>query len=143
MFMIFRRWGLKNRSSTRCELITTNLGNCEAGMTGCIIVSKSLIYICGQMSASLLGIQIDAVYHTALVFGGIEYFFGAGVQTSYPGTTHHGKPMEVIPMGTTQLPVEVILEYLESLKEIYTMEVSYLLVTVDRYVTLTFPDIVV
>ena len=78
------------------------------------------------MSASLLGIQIDAVYHTALVFGGIEYFFGAGVQTSYPGATHHGKPMEVISMGTTNLPVEVILEYLESLKQIYTMEVRSL-----------------
>ena len=76
------------------------------------------------MSGSLLGIQIDAVYHTALVFGGIEYFFGAGVQTSYPGATHHGKPMEIIPMGTTHLPMEVILEYLESLKTIYTMEVE-------------------
>lgn len=76
------------------------------------------------MSASLLGIQIDAVYHTALVFGGIEYFFGAGVQTSYPGATHHGKPMEVFLMGTTHLPVEVILEYLESLKQIYKMEVK-------------------
>ncbi len=75
------------------------------------------------MSASFLGIQIDAVYHTALVFGGVEYFFGAGVQTSYPGRTHHGKPMEVIPMGKTHLPVEVILEYLESLKEVYTTEV--------------------
>lgn len=34
--------------------------------------------------------------------------------------------MEIIPMGTTHLPVEVILEYLESLKEIYTMEVGFL-----------------
>lgn len=77
------------------------------------------------MSGQLLGIQIQAVYHTALVFGGIEYFFGAGVQTSYPGATHHGRPMEVVPMGTTQLPLEVILEYLESLKAIYTMEVRH------------------
>jgi hypothetical protein len=77
------------------------------------------------MSGSLLGIHIDAVYHTALVFGGIEYFFGGGVQTSYPGATHHGPPMEIIPMGTTYLPIEVILEYLESLKAIYTMEVGY------------------
>ena len=78
------------------------------------------------MSGQLLGIQIDAVYHTALVFGGVEYFFGAGVQTSYPGGTHHGTPMEVIPMGQTQLPLEIILEYLESLKAIYTMEVKHL-----------------
>ena len=41
----------------------------------------------------------------------------------YPGSTHHGQPMEKIPMGHTQLPLEVILEYLESLKAIYTMEV--------------------
>jgi desumoylating isopeptidase 1 len=75
-----------------------------------------------QMSRQLLGTHIDAVYHTALVFGGIEYFFGAGVQTCYPGTTHHGQPMEIIPLGTTQLPLETILEYLEGLEEIYTPE---------------------
>nr|OQO21416.1 hypothetical protein B0A51_11884 [Rachicladosporium sp. CCFEE 5018] len=75
-----------------------------------------------SMSRQFLGIQIDAVYHTALVFGNIEYFFGAGVQTCYPGATHHGRPMEIIPMGSTQLPLEVILEYLESLKEVYTPE---------------------
>ncbi|KAF7184933.1 Desumoylating isopeptidase 1 [Pseudocercospora fuligena] len=74
------------------------------------------------MSRQFLGIQIDAVYHTALVFGRVEYFFGAGVQTCYPGTTHHGQPMEVIKLGTTQLPLETILEYLESLKEVYTPE---------------------
>lgn len=64
----------------------------------------------------------DAVYHTSLVFGGIEYFFGAGVQTCRPGTTHHGQPMEIVPMGETSLPIEVILEYLDSLKQIYTAE---------------------
>lgn len=76
--------------------------------------------IARQMSMQFLGVQIDAVYHTSLVFGSIEYFFGAGVQTCYPGTTHHGQPMEVVPMGKTELPIEIILEYLESLKQIYT-----------------------
>ena len=75
------------------------------------------------MSSQLLGIQIDAVYHTAVVFGGIEYFFGAGVQTTYPGATHHGRPMEVVKLGRTELPLEIILEYLESLKVVYTAEV--------------------
>ncbi|KAK4504773.1 hypothetical protein PRZ48_002735 [Zasmidium cellare] len=74
------------------------------------------------MSQQLLGIHIEAVYHTSLVFDGIEYFFGAGIQTCYAGTTHHGKPMEQVPMGITQLPMETILDYLESLKEIYTPE---------------------
>ncbi|KAK4963669.1 hypothetical protein LTR10_001300 [Elasticomyces elasticus] len=75
-----------------------------------------------SMSKAYLGIQIDAVYHTALVFDDIEYFFGAGVQTCRPGATHHGRPMEIVNMGTTQLSLDVILDYLESLKQVYTPE---------------------
>ncbi|KAF2190060.1 DUF862-domain-containing protein [Zopfia rhizophila CBS 207.26] len=74
------------------------------------------------MSAQLIGTQIDAVYHTSLVFEGIEYFFGQGIQTCVAGSTHHGKPMEIIPIGETALPMEVILEYMDSLKQIYTAE---------------------
>ncbi|KAF2398670.1 DUF862-domain-containing protein [Trichodelitschia bisporula] len=75
-----------------------------------------------QFSRQFLGTHIDAVYHTAVVFEGVEYFFGAGVQTAYAGSTHHGQPMEIVDLGKTQLPIEVILEYLESLKRIYTAE---------------------
>jgi hypothetical protein len=75
------------------------------------------------MSMQFLGTQIDAVYHTSIVLDGIEYYFGQGVQTSSAGATHHGRPMEVIKLGQTALPIEIILEYLESLKEIYTAEV--------------------
>ena len=77
------------------------------------------------MSGQLLGTQIDAIYHTAIVFGGIEYFFGAGVQRTYPGATHHGRPMEIVKLGRTELPLEVILEYLEGLKAVYTVEVCF------------------
>ncbi|KKY23539.1 putative thioredoxin [Diplodia seriata] len=75
-----------------------------------------------QLSRQFLGIQIDAVYHTSIVVGGIEYFYGAGVQSCYPGTTHHGRPEEVVKLGSTSLPMDVVLEYLESLKEVYTPE---------------------
>ncbi|KAG8530450.1 uncharacterized protein KY384_004952 [Bacidia gigantensis] len=75
-----------------------------------------------QFSAAVLGTQINAVYHTSLVFGGIEYYFGAGIQTSAPGSTHHGQPIENVSMGQTELPIEVIVEYLDSLKSIYTTE---------------------
>ncbi|KAL6709171.1 hypothetical protein ACN47E_001987 [Coniothyrium glycines] len=75
-----------------------------------------------SMSRQFLGIQIDAVYHTSIVLDGIEYYFGQGVQTCHAGTTHHGRPMEVVNLGQTALPIEVVLEYLESLKEIYTPE---------------------
>ena len=75
-----------------------------------------------QMSQQFLGTHIEAVYHTSLVFGGIEYYFGASIQTSYPGSTHHGQPMEVITMGTTELPLELILEYMDSLRSVYSAE---------------------
>lgn len=58
----------------------------------------------------------------SLVFGNVEYFFGAGVQTCYPGATHHGQPMEKIKMGRTELDFDTILSYLDSLKEVYTHE---------------------
>ncbi|KAF1989945.1 DUF862-domain-containing protein, partial [Aulographum hederae CBS 113979] len=66
--------------------------------------------------------SIHAVYHTSIVVNGIEYFFGQGVQTCYPGTTHHGRPMEVVQLGKTELPMETILEFLDALKETYTAE---------------------
>lgn len=75
-----------------------------------------------QWSLPLTGIQIDAIYHTSLVFGGTEYFFGSGVQRTIPGSTHHGQPMQVIHQGTTEIPMSVIEEYMESLAEIYTAE---------------------
>ncbi|OAL46400.1 DUF862-domain-containing protein [Pyrenochaeta sp. DS3sAY3a] len=75
-----------------------------------------------SLSQQFLGTHIDAVYHTSIVLDGIEYYFGQGVQTCRAGATHHGKPMEVIKLGSTELPIEITLEYLESLKEVYTAE---------------------
>lgn len=70
----------------------------------------------------LIGQQIDAIYHTSIVFNNAEYFFGQGIHRKVPGTTHHGRPMQVIELGTTDLPMEVIEEYLQSLEVIYTPE---------------------
>ena len=76
------------------------------------------------MSAAFLGVQIEAVYHTAIVMEGIEYLYDGGIKTARPGMTHLGKPMRIIELGKTELPMEVIMEYLESLKEIYTAQVG-------------------
>ncbi|CAI7677322.1 unnamed protein product [Penicillium palitans] len=65
---------------------------------------------------------MDAIYHTSIVLNGIEYYFGQGIQTAAPGSTHHGQPMEVVKLGTTELPSDVIEEYLGSLATIYTPE---------------------
>lgn len=75
-----------------------------------------------QYSLPLTGVQIDAIYHTAVVFGGVEYFFGQGIHRKVPGSTHHGRPMRIVKMGKTELPFEVILEYIDSLESIYTPE---------------------
>ncbi|PWW79511.1 DUF862-domain-containing protein [Tuber magnatum] len=75
-----------------------------------------------ETSLGLLGVQIDAVYHTSIVVGGKEYYYGHGIQYSQPGKTHHGDPMEVLPLGVTALPDDVILGYLDSLRSIYSPE---------------------
>ncbi|KAJ5246447.1 hypothetical protein N7468_001430 [Penicillium chermesinum] len=80
------------------------------------------VYDLSQYSVALTGTQIDAIYHTAIVVGGVEYYFGQGIQTATPGSTHHGRPMEVIHLGKTELPTDVIEEYLGSLAEVYTPE---------------------
>jgi desumoylating isopeptidase 1 len=79
-----------------------------------------------SLSPAFLGIQIDAVYHTSIVMEGVEYVYDGGIKMVNPGKTHLGRPMEILQLGKTQLPFDVILEYIESLKEIYTIEVCYL-----------------
>lgn len=75
-----------------------------------------------QFSLGLLGTFIDAIYHTSIVLGGREYYYGQGIQFSIPGGTHHGNPMEKIHLGVTSLTDEIFLEYLDSLKPIYSPE---------------------
>lgn len=36
------------------------------------------------------------------------------------GATHHGQPLEIIDMGETYLPPEVVLEYVESQRSVFT-----------------------
>ncbi|KHJ35209.1 putative pul domain-containing protein [Erysiphe necator] len=72
-----------------------------------------------QMSLGFLGEQIDAIYHTSIVMNSLEYVYDGGVKIVSAGKTHLGPPLKTVFLGKTELPMEVILEYLESLKEIY------------------------
>ncbi|OLL21914.1 Desumoylating isopeptidase 1 [Neolecta irregularis DAH-3] len=79
--------------------------------------------IARNMSVALTGSHFDAIYHTSVVLFGTEYYFGNGIQqTSPPGSTHHGNPIEIIKMGETQIDQGTFQEYLESLQTIYTPE---------------------
>ncbi|KAI0438059.1 DUF862-domain-containing protein [Xylaria telfairii] len=73
-----------------------------------------------QLSMGMLGFQLDAVYHTSIELEGIEYVYDAGINEIRPGSSHLGRPLERIHLGKTELPLEVIVEYLDSLREIYT-----------------------
>lgn len=76
-----------------------------------------------QLSASLLGRQIDAVYHTSIVIKYStprEFFFGQGISITSPGGSHHGRPMEVVPLGSTSIDEETWNEILQDLRTRYT-----------------------
>ncbi|KAK3937653.1 P-loop containing nucleoside triphosphate hydrolase protein [Diplogelasinospora grovesii] len=75
-----------------------------------------------QMSMGLLGFQLDAIYHTSIELDGREYVYDGNVVSIVPGSSHLGRPMQRIHLGQTQLPMDVIEEYLDSLREIYTVD---------------------
>ena len=66
------------------------------------------------MSMQLMGKQIDAIYHTAVVVYGKEYFYGGGIASALPGQTHFGAPLEVIELGATEVPEALFLDWLQS-----------------------------
>lgn len=85
-----------------------------------------------QISASLLGTQIDAVYHTSIVIADVEYVYDGGIKTVKPGQTHLGPPMQVHSLGMTELPLDVIMDYLESMKSVFTPQVC--LIPTSNYI---------
>ena len=78
-----------------------------------------------QMSMGLLGFQLDAVYHTSIKLLGREYVYDGNIVDIVPGTSHLGRPLQEIFLGRTELPMDVVEEYMDSLREIYTVEVSF------------------
>lgn len=80
-----------------------------------------------QMSAGILGFQLDAIYHTSIQVNGREYVYDGGIIAIAPGSSHLGQPMEKMHLGTTNLPINIIEEFLDSLRPIFTLEVSLLL----------------
>ncbi|KAH7224726.1 PUL domain-containing protein [Fusarium oxysporum] len=75
-----------------------------------------------QMSMGLLGFQLDAIYHTSIELNGKEYVYDGGIIAIRPGSSHLGQPLEKIRLGTTNLPMDVIEEFLDSLRPIFTLE---------------------
>ncbi|CEP22559.1 unnamed protein product [Cyberlindnera jadinii] len=69
-------------------------------------------------SRAIVGIDMDAIYHTSVVMGGKEYYFDReGATISQAGKTRFGVPMEVLELGETFIPGEILGEYLDDLKQ--------------------------
>jgi PPPDE putative peptidase domain len=76
-----------------------------------------------EMSLSLLGFQLDAIYHTSIQLNGMEYVYDGGIIAIIPGSSHLGRPLQQIHLGKTELPMDIVYEYLDSLRPIFTVEV--------------------
>ncbi|GMM32890.1 hypothetical protein DASC09_002150 [Saccharomycopsis crataegensis] len=72
------------------------------------------------MSPQIIGIQIDAIYHTSLVVHGKEFFFSRGISfTNPPGSTIYGQPIEVVDLGETFITEDLLNDYLDNMKAEY------------------------
>ncbi|CAL8129037.1 unnamed protein product [Orchesella dallaii] len=87
------------------------------------------------ISQSLLGVQLDGLWHTGVVIFGREYFFGGGASISAtmdgvsvvgnpalsgirwcaPGTTILGQPQQMLALGETEIPESVVADFLSEL----------------------------
>ncbi|KAM3440463.1 hypothetical protein MY4824_002177 [Beauveria thailandica] len=75
-----------------------------------------------DLSLSILGFQLDAIYHTSIELRGTEYVYDGSILEIVPGSSHLGRPMQRLLLGTTSLPMDVIHDYLTSVRSIYTAE---------------------
>ncbi|CEL91836.1 unnamed protein product [Vitrella brassicaformis CCMP3155] len=76
-----------------------------------------------QMSLPLLGMQIDYLPHTGLHVFGREYFFGGGIQVLTPSeveSTYGMRPVEIIPLGDTEVAEEAFHAYLHETAHMWT-----------------------
>ncbi|KAK9904006.1 hypothetical protein WJX75_002336 [Coccomyxa subellipsoidea] len=90
---------------------------------------KVLLYVydlsqgfAAQVSQAVLGKHIAGIWHTSVVVGGFEYFYGGGVQKAMAGSTPYGHPVEVVDLGHTQIPQEILEEYINELSQVFTPE---------------------
>lgn len=69
-----------------------------------------------QLSPMLLGKRIDGVWHTSILVYDTEYFYGGGICSSKPRKTRFGYPVKELVLGSTEIPKDILFEYLNELK---------------------------
>jgi hypothetical protein len=53
-----------------------------------------------------------------------EAVYDRGIHMEQPGSSHLGRPEQIVKLGRTELPKNIIMDYLESMSLVYTAEVG-------------------
>jgi len=64
---------------------------------------------------------LDGIWHSGIVVYNTEYFFGGGICSAPKGQTPFGVPTKIEHLGETEIPIELFLEFLESIKSSFTI----------------------
>ena len=98
----------------------------EGGPQGGAAVTLHVYDLSGGLAAALgpalLGKAVGGVWHTGVVVFGEEYFFGDGICSAAAGRTHFGRPSEVLQMGETFVPRDVLQEWVEASRAEFSRE---------------------
>ena len=70
----------------------------------------------------MTGRDLEAVWHTALVVFGKEYFFGGGICSGHPGCTPYGTPIKKSLFGKTTKTQKEFEDYLNTIDNVYNAE---------------------
>ena len=79
------------------------------------------------LSPTIVGKQIDGVWHTGVVIWGIEYFYGGGIVAARAGTAVPGMRYDVHPLGTTSKTKSELEAFLRSIAHRFTAETYQML----------------
>jgi hypothetical protein len=74
-----------------------------------------------QMSAGMLGIHLEAIWHTSVCVYGQEFYFdgGVGIACARPRETRFGAPLEVVSFGTTEVDPHVFAGWMRDMGSKY------------------------
>lgn len=75
-------------------------------------------------SEKLLGIKIDAIWHTSLEVFGKEIYFQNGIVQSVPGV--YGTPLKIIDYGHTEITEDILDAYILELNDKYNANTYHL-----------------
>lgn len=66
---------------------------------------------------TILGVPLEAIFHTSVVVYGKEHYIDQGIKIATPGTTKYGLPKEVLDVGTTYVLQDILDDFLQELRD--------------------------